>query len=660
MEDDKVVFSDFLLAYAKTRPTISPEIIQAEAQTLYTRLIANPDSLKICYTHFLHNGSNTGTNPVPRKRKRIEEPKPKPRKRQKVNDDLVVDLTHLEVEPKRHVTRSRAKRSGTQNQDPIYAVTEKRSSSWVGVLPKGPTQWMGVVQYRKKKSGSLKEKRTPGCLTEQEALGKIHNIVKRVQAKGYTLTREGYGHLLSSGSKQVKSLEERNRERKKRTNMEATDPNDVIVIETEYPKTSKYSGVDWDYRVERWLASIQTRTSSKRLIRGGYFKDQTKAARKVNELCVRNGMSPLNPSLCVNSNSQKQVAYGKRSRYVGIIYSPGDDQWTCELKHKKENGKRIYRAQDGHGLWDSDEEELVKHVRMEVFRLKQEGYVPVDFEYATTKLTLAPESKYVGIEFDIDHGRWACWIEYRQPNSDIVSSKFIGYQTDQHKLAQTVRNWVNTKRKDSKTKWDFAEEYGVNKINFERRNRQRRGAEAPRGDKDLYEVERIIEWKITPEGRKYHVKWASAEDEYTWEPEEHVQHLEIFRDFHRRHIERVQQQRELDLQRKHIKPSHTFPSSCYKGVTFDTRDGKWHAAFTRAGRTLRGGAFDNEAEAATAVNALCRQANQPALNRISGTGSQLLWIRTNGTVYFPTNRKRRSLRPECMGSLPDLELDNIL
>ena len=48
-----------------------------------------------------------------------------------------------------------------------------------------------------------------------------------------------------------------------------------------------------------------------------------------------------------------------------------------------------------------------------------------------------------------------------------------------------------------------------------------------------------------------------AEDEYTWEPEEHVLHLELFKEFHKRNIERIQQQRDLELQRQQISPSHT-------------------------------------------------------------------------------------------------------
>jgi len=669
MEENNIQFADFLLAYAKTRPSISPETIQVEAQTLYTRLLDNLTALKECYHHFISRGKKT-KEPGSKKRKRVKDNTSKQRKKQKKNDD-VVDLT---VEPKRHVTRSSAHRRKTRTGD--SNATKKRSSKIAGVLPKGSAEWYGVVQYRKGPGGALKEKRTDVCKTESEVVSKISYILKKIQIKGYTLHREDYGQLIAPGRKQVMTIAEMKvrRSQRKKKHAEA-QANDIITIQTEFPKTSKYEGVTWDPKVDRWLAFIRTRTPSKRIIRGGYFTNVVKAGKCVNELCARNGMSPLNPSLCVDGTVRK-VVYGKQSKYVGIVYSPADDQWNCDLKYRKPDSHQILLANDGHGLWDSDEEELVKRVKADVLKLEHQGMITVDFEYGTTKLNRAPDSKYIGLEFDIDHGRWACWIQYKQSHSAVTSTKLLGYEKDQHKLAQSAREWVRKKKEDPKIEWVFIEEYGVSKLDREKRNRAMRETDTSRGDKDLYEVERIIEWKITKEGRKYHVKWASAEDEYTWEPEEHVLHLELFKEFHKRNIERIQQQRDLELQRQQISPSHTFPSDNYKGVTFDTRDCKWHASYTVGGKTHHGGALDSELDAAVAVNTLCRKANRPVLNRgiekvvrqqlystrshkkaESDNPESIYWIRTNGHVYFPTDRERRFLRPECQGDMPPLEFD---
>ena len=60
---------------------------------------------------------------------------------------------------------------------------------------------------------------------------------------------------------------------------------------------------------------------------------------------------------------------------------------------------------------------------------------------------------------------------------------------------------------------------------------------------ELFEVEKILESRLGENGREYLVKWATnsahnESPEHTWEPEEHVQHLELFQEFHRKLLEK--------------------------------------------------------------------------------------------------------------------------
>ena len=65
-------------------------------------------------------------------------------------------------------------------------------------------------------------------------------------------------------------------------------------VYTEAAKTSKYVGVFWNARSQKWLASI---TVNKKMKSGGYYTMELDAAHAVNALCDDLGLDRKNPEL---------------------------------------------------------------------------------------------------------------------------------------------------------------------------------------------------------------------------------------------------------------------------------------------------------------------------------------------------------------------------
>ena len=66
-------------------------------------------------------------------------------------------------------------------------------------------------------------------------------------------------------------------------------------------------------------------------------------------------------------------------------------------------------------------------------------------------------------------------------------------------------------------------------------------------------------------------------------------------------------------------------SSQYKGVSWNKKNGKWHAFLCSKGRKTHGGIFSDELDAAKRVNQLCEGLGIPERNPGIGTMPHRLW-----------------------------------
>jgi len=101
-------------------------------------------------------------------------------------------------------------------------------------------------------------------------------------------------------------------------------------------KTSQYQGVYWNKEKQKWY--VQLFLKAKRLY-GGVFDDEMDAANKVNELCKKLGIPPLNSGINTISNQGKEE---KISQYQGVYWHMESGKWYAHLSLNSEKHNWLY------------------------------------------------------------------------------------------------------------------------------------------------------------------------------------------------------------------------------------------------------------------------------------------------------------------------------
>ena len=186
-------------------------------------------------------------------------------------------------------------------------------------------------------------------------------------------------------------------------------------------KKTKYVGVSWNKRTQRWIANIKIDGKSKHL---GYFDSDYDAAMKYDEEARQHGKSvnvPIHPS---DDQAEKQKKPRKLSdiermerqetEYVGVSWSKQQQRWHAWIHYGK---KKNYL-----GLFDSDyeaamryDEEARKQGKAVNFKISNED-VQAEKQKKPRKLKgmeriERQETEYVGVSWNKDSQQWSSQIQ---------------------------------------------------------------------------------------------------------------------------------------------------------------------------------------------------------------------------------------------------------
>ena len=185
-------------------------------------------------------------------------------------------------------------------------------------------------------------------------------------------------------------------------------------------KKTKYVGVSWNKRTQRWIANIKINGKSKHL---GYFDSDYDAAMKYDEEARQHGKSvnvPIHPS---DDQAEKQKKPRKLSdiermerqetEYVGVSWSKQQQRWHAWIHYGK---KKNYL-----GLFDTDyeaamryDEEARKQGKAVNFKFSDED-VQAEKQKKPRKLKgkeriERQETEYVGVSWNKDSQQWSSRI----------------------------------------------------------------------------------------------------------------------------------------------------------------------------------------------------------------------------------------------------------
>jgi len=247
----------------------------------------------------------------------------------------------------------------------------------------------------------------------------------------------------------------------------------------------------WDKSNEKWKAQIY---KDKKPFYGGYFDDELDAAKGVNQLCEKLGISRKNPDIHGKPIHGPKT---KSSKYFGVSWNTNHKKWIAQIV---KNGKQFCG-----GRFD-DELDAAKGVNQLCEKLRISPKNP-DIHGEPSHGLKTKSSKYFGVTWSTNHKKWKAQI-YKN------GKQFCGgYFDDELDAAK-----------------------GVNQL---------------------------------------------------------CEKLEIL-------------PKNPDITGKPINGPKT-KSSKYFGVSWNQKDGKWHAQITKGGKSFYGGYFDDELDAAKGVNQLCEK-----------------------------------------------------
>jgi len=329
---------------------------------------------------------------------------------------------------------------------------------------------------------------------------------------------------------------------------------------------SKYTGVVWNKNTKKWQSQLK---HNKTKYYGGLFENEEHAAMKVNSLCDRLGIEHKNPTIDIEAD-KIQRAQNHTSIYTGVCWYLRDKKWKADLMHKR---KKYFG-----GLFDKEEHAAMSiNLLCDKYKVKRKNPT-IDIKLFEVYQHHTQTSKYTGVSWCEDRQRLRarlihkkkeyyggyfqneedaamsvnllcdkCEIERKNPMIDMKLFK------DQQQYTQTSKYTGLSSKKDTK-KW-----------------RSQLTANEKKYYGGLFNKEEDVAMKVNLLCDKYELKRKNP-----------IIDIELFED---------QQVRDSTSQ--------------YTYVSWDENNKKWRARLFHNGKKYSGGVFDNEKDAAMAVNLLC-------------------------------------------------------
>jgi hypothetical protein len=99
--------------------------------------------------------------------------------------------------------------------------------------------------------------------------------------------------------------------------------------------TSQYKGVHWNKKRKKWYAQLYLIDGNNKF--GGYFNDEVEAAKQVNQLCEKFGVTAKNPGIHGSPHPQIQI---KTSQSTGVYLNRKTGKWYAQLYIKGEEKQK--------------------------------------------------------------------------------------------------------------------------------------------------------------------------------------------------------------------------------------------------------------------------------------------------------------------------------